>query len=67
MTLVGKDSIESLNQFDANTITYANIEVKNVWRVNFVKEITDIKFGENYLDNFKRKELNTILRDICTT
>ena len=67
MKLVDKDSIESLNQFDANNITYANIEDENVWRVNFVREITDIKFGENYLDNFKRKELNTILRNICTT
>ena len=67
MTLVGKDSIESLNTFDADNITYADIEDENIWRVNLVQEITDIKFGEHYLDNFKRKELNIILRNICTT
>ena len=67
MTLVGKDSIESLNQFDANNITYQDMDDENIWRVNLVREITDIKFGEYHLDNFKRKELNTMLKNICTT
>ena len=63
-TLVGKDSIESLNHLDANNITYQDIDDENIWRVNFAREITDIKFA---MDNFKRKELNTMLRNICTT
>ena len=40
---------------------------EEIWKVNMVKEITDIKFGEQVLEDFPHDELQAILDFICTT
>ena len=67
MDLVNKDSIDSLTSSDADRIVYQETPENCHWKIGFVKEITDIKFGQCYLDSFKRKELNVILRNVCVT
>ena len=52
--LVNKDSIDVLNQYDADSISYQDIPVEHMWKVGLVREITDIKYGECFIDNFKR-------------
>ena len=37
------------------------------WKVDMTKEITDIKFGEQSLENFPHDDLQKILDFICTT
>ena len=67
MDLVNKDSIDSLTSSDADGIVYQETPENCHWKIGLVKEITDIKFGQCYLDSFKRKELNVILRNVCVT
>jgi len=67
MLLVNKNCVDELNASDANNIVYAKIPENEEWRVELVKEITDIKFGEKHLDNFPQEELNELLKYACTT
>ena len=63
--LVNKTNIDSLVPDDAMDIRYHEISEENVWRVNIVKELTDVKFGESYVEGFSRKELDSILNYVC--
>ena len=67
MLLVNKNNISDLSPSDANTIEYEPVQLKDKWKVQLVKEITDIKFGEQVLENFPHDDLQKILDFICTT
>ena len=36
------------------------------WRVNMVKELTDVKWGENVIEGFSREELSYIMYQVCS-
>ena len=65
MMLTDNDSIE---QLDANSgdIEYHEIPDSETWRVDFVKEIVELKNGDIELPGFDRKELEEILDFLCT-
>ena len=65
MILVGKTSIDTLVPADALDIKYHEINEEDAWRVGFVKELTDVKFGEAYVDGFSRKDC--MLKFVCVT
>ena len=67
MRLLNKSSIDLLNHSDAESIIYQDTPLEDLWKIDFVKEIIGVKFGEYYVDSFKRKELNTILKDLCVS
>ena len=67
MLLVQKTSILDLVPEDAYKVVYHEMPENEAWRVGFVTEITDVKFGEATIEGFSRKELNVILDSICTT
>jgi hypothetical protein len=50
-----------------NKEKYQQIEKNNVWKVNFIQEITDAKFRKLEVPNFSIKELDEILSHLCTT
>ena len=67
MRLVNKNSIDLLNHSDAESIIYQETPLEDMWKIDFVKEITGVKYGEYYVDSFKRKELNSILNVLCVS
>ena len=67
MLLVQKTDIDDLTPEDALNIPYHEIPESESWRIGFVNEITDAKFGEATIEGFSKKELNCILNHICTT
>ena len=67
MLLVQKTNVDDLVPDDASNVTYHEIPDCEAWRIGFVNEITDVKFGQASIDGFTRKELNVILKDICTS
>ena len=67
MLLVRKDSILDLVPEDALKVSYNEIPEEETWRLSFVNEITDVKFGEANIEGFTIEELNIILNNICTT
>ena len=65
--LVNKQNGDALVPSDAMNIKYHEIPEEQAWRVGFVKELTDVKFGELCVDRFSRKELNAILNYTSVT
>ena len=67
MLLLNKASIEDLKPNDTNEIEYRQIPETERWKLDMVKEITDIKFGVQTLESFPHEELDIILDHICTS
>ena len=65
--LTNKNSIEDLCQNNLKELRYKMIENKDVWKVNFIHEITEAKFNKLEVENFTREELDDILHFLCTS
>ena len=65
--MVNKNDITELRATEALNIQIMPVPQEEIWKVNMVKEITDIKFGEQVLEDFPHDELQAILDFICTT
>ena len=66
MLLVNKTDIDKLVPSDAMVIKYHEMSEDDAYKVNMVKELTDVKFGEACVEGFSRKELDSILNYVCT-
>ena len=49
-----------------NNITYQNIPEDDHWKVEFLREAMAIRNGDLLLDNFERKEIQTIINCIAS-
>ena len=67
MLLVGKTSVESVTKADGNKVEYFPLKQSDKWRVEFIKEIIEIKNKTFDIDNFQKEELQTILTELCTS
>ena len=64
--LLGKPASE-LTPSDASNIELAVIEEENKYRVDFIKEIIDVKHGNLEVDGFTNEELDSIVDFLCTS
>ena len=60
MLLLNKDNIDQLVPEDAMNIEYCAIQDDDVWRVGFVNELTNVKFGETTIDGFSQEGLDSM-------
>ena len=67
LLLTGKHKIEDLNYSDVDNYTYAPVEAEDLWKINMVREIVDVKAGQQNVDNFSEEELEEISNFLCTT
>ena len=67
LLLTDKNKIEELCKDDIKKMKYQQIEENNVWKVNMIKEITNVKFHKLEVQNFSIEELDEILSHLCTT
>ena len=67
MLLLKKRNIENLSKEDYRLIEYNKIEAKDVWKVPFIREITDRKFNQLEVEGFTYEELEEILDFLCTS
>ena len=67
MILTKKDSIESISAKDIENIEFEEISNDDLWRVEVIKELTDVKFGQLNVDGFSDDECNEILHYVCTS
>ena len=65
MLLLEKDSLNEVSSRDADELVYASVPEEENWRINFVQELTDIKFGDYEVKGFSPDEINEILRSVC--
>ena len=67
MLLVGKTSVNDVAKSDADKIEYFQMENKDKWKVEIIKEIIDVKSTIAEIDNFNSEELETVLTYLCTS
>ena len=67
LALAKKTNIDDITQKDIDNIVYEEIPEGNMWRIDVIKEITDIKFGKLELDGFTHEECEEILKFACVS
>ena len=67
LLLTDKLHVDQLNQSVVSDIKYHEIEPNDLWRINIVKEIIDIKHGNLVKpDGWTEEELDTMLNTACS-
>ena len=65
MLMAEKNTIDELEMGGVD-IKYHDILESEVWRVDFIKKVVDIKFGELEVQGFSTEELEIIQDYLCT-
>ena len=65
MLMAEKNTIEEL-EMGGVEIKYHDILESEVWRVDFIKEVVELKYGDLEVQGFTREELETIQEYLCT-
>ena len=66
MILAGKNTIEEL-EVGKTDFEYHRVEESEEWRINFVKEVVDLRYGDLHVPGMGVDELNEILEYLCTS
>ena len=62
MLLADKDSIEDVKKGDVDKIEYHKLDENEVWKVEAIKEIINVKSGILEVPGFELEELQEILK-----
>ena len=65
LLLTKKESIEQTTDKDVENIEYAKIPDDDMWRVNMIKEVTNVKFGQLTIEGFSTEECEEMLQFAC--
>ena len=65
MLLAGKNNIDELkaNNFD---IEYHKIQEYDSWKINFVQELVELRYGDLHVPGMTTEELQQILEHLCS-
>ena len=66
MLLLGKSSVDSVKYEDTAQLKYHLLDNEDLWKVNTIKEIIDIKSGVLDLPGFQMDEVEAIMNNLCT-
>ena len=67
MLLTGKDNIEEVKEMDVADVDYAPVIQEDLWKIQMVMELIDVRDGQLKLDNFSNEELEDTLEFLCTS
>ena len=67
MLLVGKTSVDEVVKSDAENVEYHPIDKGDLWKVDAIKEILEVKSRKLEIDDFYPDELEDILTYLCTS
>ena len=67
LLLTNKYNINDLAVCDIEKMKYHELSENDVWRVDAILELTDVKFQQARVDGFTDDELQEILEHICTS
>ena len=65
MLLAGKTRIDDLDH--NTTIDYHPVDEKDMWKVELIKELIDVKTGGLEVQGIETEEIQHILEYICTS
>ena len=64
--ILGKDDQYKLVPSDARDINYFPVDDENRWRIDFLKELVDLKHGDLTV-GLNHDEIDEIIENICTS
>ena len=67
MQLSEKDSINELTPSDSKSIRYHQIPEEEKWKVQYIKEIIEVRTGNMDIEGFSQYELDEIMEFMCTS
>ena len=67
LLLTEKHSIDDVSKYDIKELKLQEIAIEDRWKINFIKEIIEIKNNQLGLNEFTIDELTDILRYLCTS
>ena len=62
MLILGKHTIDEVKSCDINAFEYAPVMPDDVWKVDMVKELIEVRAT---IENFSEDELEEILKHLC--
>ena len=65
MLMTGKSTVDDLGPADADILEYHEVPEEESWRIDFAKEIVNIKYGELEANSILKDELDHIMNFIC--
>ena len=65
MTIIGLNKIEDLNHGRVD-FEYHSVEEKDAWKIQFAKELVDVRHGELIVTGLGQDEIQNILDYICS-
>ena len=66
MMLLKKRNVDQISTLDYKVLEYHKIREDDVWKVSFIKEITDVKYSQLEVIGFEYNEVEEILNFLCT-
>ena len=67
LLLTDKDSIEELNSSEIDKLRYQELNKEDIWKVDVILELTDVKFKQATIEGFTDEEIEEILDLVCTS
>ena len=67
LLLTSKYDSAMLVPSDALEIEFVPVPEEETWKINLVKELIDVKWGEASIADFSTDEIDEILEQICTS
>ena len=55
------------SRFVSNHVIYAPVPDEEIWRINFIEELIQIRSNELFVDGFSRKEIQELINLIATS
>ena len=67
LLLTNKDDISQLQNSDITRIVYMPVPDNEMWRIEMLKELIEVKWGDVVIDNFEEGEINEMIEELCRT
>ena len=64
---VNKNCLSQVNKHDPILGSYCDVNDGDTWKVDMVREITDLRFGSLEVENFSFEQLEEIQNYLCTS
>ena len=67
MQLLNKDTVHELKPSDANFMSYKEVPVGELWRIDMLKELIEERNHQVEIEGFTTEELDDMINFICTS
>ena len=67
LLLTDKSDVENINQNDFKTLEYHQLGEADKWKVTYLKELINIKFGRLQIENFVPEEIEETIHFVSTS